>query len=392
MPKNIRFIPKEPIVAIRIKEARRARGMTPTELANNVGVSRQSISKYELGSSEPSTAILEAIASTLNMPMSFFTKPEEPELNRGTIFFRSMKTNAARAKDIMMVKSTWATQIAFLLERDIVYPDTDIPCIPDEFCSSPEYSEEEIEDIASFVRNTWKLGNGPISNMSRLLESHGIIIATIKTGLNETDACSCYIGSRAFIFLDMEKECAVRTRFNLAHELGHLILHGEVTQHDIEDKKKLKQIEEEANRFASCFLLPRDSFLYDVRSTSLQSFLYLKRKWKVSIQAMVYRCKELNLFSENQMIYINKQISARRWRKLEPYDIEWPCESITILPTAVKMLIDRGDYSKEEFVSQFRIPGKDIEELCSLPAGYFSPKEKNAILIDFSSIKKTYDR
>ena len=103
---------------------------------------------------------------------------------------------------------------------------------------------------------------------------------------------------------------------------------------------------------------------------------------------MVYRCHELDLFSENQMIYIQKQISAKRWRKHEPYDNEWPCENAVILRTAIQMLIDRGDYTKDEFVDLLRLPGKDIEEICSLPEGYLdTDQQSKPIVINFSPSK-----
>ena len=163
------------------------------------------------------------------------------------------------------------------------------------------------------------------------------------------------------------------------------MLHHDISQKDLDDKKTLDRIEKEANQFASCFLLPRASFILDIRSTSLSSFLPLKAKWKTSIQAMVYRCRELEVFSENQMIYIQKQISAKKWRRQEPYDNEWPCEEPVILRTAIQMLIDRGDYSKEEFVELLRLPEKDIEEICSLPNGYLSPvHQSKPIVINFS--------
>lgn len=386
MPKQSRFYPKEPLVPERIREARQARGMTAIELAGAVGISRQTVSKYELGIVEPSNLILEAISSTLKMPISFFYKPLEVKENRGTTFYRSLKTNAARAKDVMAVKSAWATKISEILEKDILFPVSNIPSLPEKYNKNNSYSLDDIEEIAMHVRQSWGLGDGPIANMSRLLEAHGIVIVTVRTGFSETDACSCFIGSRPFIFLDMQKECAVRNRFNLAHELGHLILHSNVSQAEIEDRKVLDRIENDANKFASCFLLPQDSFILDIRSTSLLSFLPLKRKWKVSIQAMVYRCKELEIFSDNQMIYIQKQISARKWRKSEPYDDEWSPEATTILSTAVKMLIDRGDYTKEEFRSLFRLPAKDIEELCSLPEGYLDDtNQERPIIIDFTT-------
>lgn len=388
MPKQFRFQPIEPLVPERIREARLARGMTAAELASCIGVTRQAVSKYELGIAEPGSTVLNEIAHSLDMPISFFQKPSSLQENQGTIFFRSLKTNAARAKDVLSVKIQWAAQLAKMLSEEIIFPEVDLPTLPERFLQSATYTYDDIEEITLFLRQHWKLGNAPITNMARLLESRGIVVASVKTGFSETDACSAVIGGRPFVFLDMQKECAVRTRFNMAHELGHLVLHQDISQAELEDKNILTRIEQEANQFASCFLLPRASFLLDIRSTSLMSFLPLKTKWKVSIQAMVYRCRELEVFSENQMIYIQKQISAKRWRKNEPYDDEWPCESTFILQAAIKMLIERGDYTKEEFVEQFRLPAKDIEEICDLPKGFLSEKAQNKpIIINFSSKK-----
>ncbi len=385
MPKQFRFQPIEPLVPARIKEARLARGMTAIDLASRVGVTRQAISKYELGIAEPSSTVMIDIAKSLNMPMSFFQKPLSPPANQGTVFFRSLKTNAARAKEVLSIKIQWAAQLAKILSEDILFPEVDLPPLPEQYSQIIEFTYDDIEEITLLLRRSWGLGTAPITNMSRLLESHGIIVASVKTGFSETDACSSFIEGRPFVFLDMQKECAVRTRFNMAHELGHLLLHQDISQKDLDDKKTLDRIEKEANQFASCFLLPRASFIFDIRSTSLFSFLPLKSKWKTSIQAMVYRCKELEVFSENQMIYIHKQISAKRWRKNEPYDDEWPCESPVVLSTAIQMLIDRGDYSKEEFVELLRLPEKDIEEICSLPEGYLNPvQQSRPIVINFS--------
>lgn len=388
MSKPTRFQPLEPIVPERFREARLARGMTASELADKISVSRQSISKYELGVSEPMGPVMDEIASQLRVPISFFYKPLTAPANRGTTYFRSLKTNAARAKEVLSVKSEWAVQIAKILSEDIMYPQVDLPSLPDKYTSSAGYTLDDFEDISMALRKQWNLGEAPIPNMARLLESRGFIIATINSGFTETDACSSIIDGRPFIFLDTQKECAVRTRFNLAHELGHLILHGDISQADLEQKEILNRIEHEANCFASCFLLPRSAFLLDIRSTSLQAFLPLKRKWKTSIQAMVYRCRDLEVFSDSQMIYIQKQISSKRWRRNEPYDDEWPCEDASILRTSIKMLIERGDYTKDQFVSLFRLSPIDIEELCSLPKGFLSERSyDNTVLVDFSTKK-----
>ena len=190
MPKQFRFQPIEPLVPERIREARLARGMTTIDLATSVGVTRQAISKYELGIAEPSSTVLNDIANSLNMPLSYFHKPLSAPANQGTVFFRSLKTNAARAKDVLSVKIQWAAQLAHILSEDIIFPEADLPSLPEKYAQVIEFTYDDIEEITLFLRRYWGLGTAPVTNMSRLLESHGIIVASVKTGFSEKKAFS----------------------------------------------------------------------------------------------------------------------------------------------------------------------------------------------------------
>lgn len=386
MQKYTRFQPQDPLVPERFREARLARGLSIQDVANRIGVSKQSVSKYELGTASPSAEKINLLSEFLNVPVSFFYKVVPPASNRSTTFFRSLKNNSARAKEIMLTKSMWADEIITQFRSEINYPSVNLPQLPPKFENQESFTYDDLDTISKHVRSYWGLGSAPISNLVYTLESNGIIIVSINSGYNETDACSSIINKRPFIFMDTHKECAVRSRFNLAHELAHLLLHSRIQQADLEDKKLLDRIEKEANQFASCFLLPRETFLADIRSTSLESFLSLKKKWKVSIAAMVYRCKELEIFSENQSIYIQKQISTKRWRKNEPFDQEWSCEEPILLKKTLQMLIERGDFSKDQITDQYGFSTDAIKEICSLPKDFFGDSNKT-ILVDFSKKK-----
>jgi Zn-dependent peptidase ImmA (M78 family) len=106
-----------------------------------------------------------------------------------------------------------------------------------------------------------------------------------------------------------------QTPYDLAHELGHIVLHRWIEQVDLENKTILKEIEAEADKFAGAFLLPSTSFPNEIYTARLDAFVPLKERWKVSIQAMVYRCRDLDIIDADQALNLYKQISFRRWRK-----------------------------------------------------------------------------
>jgi Zn-dependent peptidase ImmA (M78 family) len=157
------------------------------------------------------------------------------------------------------------------------------------------YTGDEFDTIAESCRSRWGLGLGPISNVLALLESKGITVCRYELAGERVEAFSYWNGARPFIFMASEKEASARARFDLAHELGHLILHRWVENEELENPKVLKRIENEADRFAAAFLLPRRSFPNEVYTARLEAFINLKRRWIVSVQAMVYRCRDLGL-------------------------------------------------------------------------------------------------
>jgi len=232
------------------------------------------------------------------------------------------------------------------------------------------YSPEEIEALAAQCRQMWGLGQGPISNVVSLLENKGVIVCRYGIPNETIQAFSFWNGNRAFVFLASEKSSSVRARFDAAHELGHLIMHRGIGIEDIEDQpEKLKQVESEADKFASAFLLPKGSFLGEVFSTRLDAFLPLKRRWKVSIQGLVMRCHHLGVIDDDQYLNLFKTISFRKWRKREPYDDEFPMEEPKLLSRAASLVLESGHRSADELAAAIQINRRVIEQLCNLPEG-----------------------
>ncbi|MBL4801050.1 MAG: ImmA/IrrE family metallo-endopeptidase [Emcibacter sp.] len=360
------------LIPAKLRNARLKCRLNQSELAAQIGVSRQAVSAYELGDKNPEPQVMYQIAETLKQPIPYFTAPDLPCFGEtGTQFYRAFGAKTKKLNNMSEVLGLWFTQVSRYLDDYVNYPEVQLPDV-EPVSSSGRYSDEEIEKIAEDLRKAWGLGFGPISNIVRLLESKGILITRYEIEDAQVEAFSYWNGNKPFVFLSSVKESAVRSRFDVAHELGHLIMHRGIDQDEIEDKATLKEIEGEANRFAGAFLLPRQSFPSEIFTTRLDAFKELKLRWKVAIQAMIYRCKDLGIFDEFQITNLYKQISRRKWRKIEPYDDKIPFEQPRLLKRAVELLVDNEKKTTSEIISELSLSKRDIERLCKLPEGYFN--------------------
>lgn len=177
--------------------------------------------------------------------------------NTGTIFWRSLKRMEQHHRKRIAKRLQWAADLTGMIDEFIELPVVDIP----HWEFDPETADDSaIEDAADFLRDYWGLGKGPIGNLADLLESKGVIIVRENVDCTDMDGVSCWIDGRPYVLLSGEVTSGPRDLYNLAHELGHLLLHAlaEVTD------KNIANIERQANRFASAFLMPMDSFSKEV--------------------------------------------------------------------------------------------------------------------------------
>lgn len=355
----------------RITEAREARLLNISQLADIIGVTRQMVSKYEQGLSQPSETILSKLSTELNFPFEFFFKPvSDKYVTDGTVFYRSLKSSDAKVRSMIRVKCNWAGEVYSYLNQYLKLPELNLPQL-DLMVNKNSLTEDEIEEIALSVRNYWGLGTRPIENLVYLLEKNGIVISSSEINCEKADACSEINRGVPIIFLDKGLKSACRIRFSLAHELGHILMHGYITKDDLKNKITLDRIEHEANRFASAFLLPADSFIQDIRSMSLTYFIALKSKWKASIAAMIYRCQDLNLLDDDQVLMLRKQISYKKWIKAEPLDDEIKIERPKLIKSAAELLFNKHVISKGNFVNNFRWNILDLANVCGCGKEFF---------------------
>lgn len=349
----------------RLKLARLIRGNSVVEVADFIGITRQAISKYELGHTPPSGQVFSKMVEFYKFPPGFFYQPM-PDIMQTPIYFRSLKSATKSARDMLIGMTTLLFEIFTFYDHYISFPEVNIPDFID-MHNTGFYDFEEIEEVAKEVRKCWGLGLGAISNVTMLLEQNGIVITRAEAGSLKTDACSGWINGRPYIFLGSNKQSAVRSRFDCAHELAHILLHTWVDEEQLRDPKFFKQMEKEADHFAGSFLMPDETFSKEVMSTSLEHFKMLKRRWLTSIQSMIFRCDQLELLTEYQVLYLRKQLS--QYRKKEPLDDELLPEEPVMLNRATKLLLDNRIMIPDDILNALHLYQEDVETMCLLEPG-----------------------
>lgn len=351
----------------RIKEAREARGYTLEAFSDALGKSRQAVAQFETGQISPSGETLSSIIALTQQPLAFFVSMPVRPGNTGTIFWRSLKRMEQRHRKRISKRLRWAADIAAMVDEYIELPTVDIP----HWEFNPDTADEhDIEEAADFLREHWGLGIGPVTNLANILESKGVVLVREDVECPDMDGVSCWIDGRPFILLSGEVKSGPRDLYNLAHELGHLFLHALV---DVTDKN-LAVIEKQANRFASAFLMPMEAFAKEVFGTSIEFFKVLKKRWGVSIDAMAYRCKDLQIVSENQFSYIFRQMNGLKIRKVEPLDEAFDVSRPRVLGEAIKMLVEHQVCNRSEIETKLGLNLRDVERLCGVDTGYLDTK------------------
>jgi len=209
----------------RIKEAREARGFTVEAFADVLDITRQAVAQYETGQIAPSSDVMSRIVALTAQPPAFFTTPHQRASDDICPFWRSLKRMEEHHRRRITRRLQWAYDVAEFIGRFIHLLEVRLPNV--EF--DPETaSDDQIENAAIAVRDLWRLGGGPIHNLAALFEDNGILLVRETVECDDMDAVSCWQRGRPFILFSAEVTSGPRSKFNLAHELGHIVLHAGV--------------------------------------------------------------------------------------------------------------------------------------------------------------------
>ncbi len=375
----------------RLAQARTARGLTAVTLSELAEVSTPSISLYEKGTQKPKQEIIERMAAALKVPVIFFYKDidvAKPE----KLFYRSMSAATKATRTRAESKYEWALEVMEYLMEFFDYPAFNFPDldVPEDFLDLE--NDLVIESLAQQLRDYWNLGTGPIVDLVRTLESNGVLVWRTELEAKTLDAFSEFREPHPVVVLSSDKENYFRSRFDAAHELGHLLLHRHIDRTTLNKSSEFKKIEEQAHRFAGAFLLPATSYSNDLWAPTLDAFRTLKPQWNVSIAMQIMRSKQLHLIDEDQQKRLWINMSRRKWRQKEPLDDSTPAEKPGLINKSIKMLVDEKVRTRDQIVSDLSLSALDIEKLCELPEGYMRNiqdeelprlKGKNAKILPF---------
>ncbi|MEN6520081.1 MAG: helix-turn-helix domain-containing protein [Armatimonadota bacterium] len=293
----------------RLKQARRARHLTQDDLANSVNLSKAAISNYETGKDCPSSGVLFRLADTLNVSFDYFFRTVTVDL--GEPAYRKHCSLPESRK--LELEAAVCDKVESYLETEALFLNDQIQLqIPDSF-SERIASNEDTEELAEQLRKAWGLGYYPIDNLAELLEEHGIKVIFVTTH-NAFDGCAYPNGSVPVIVVNKQK-AGDRIRFDLAHELGHLLLKFSGNwDEDIQESA--------ANRFAGAFLAPAAAVKKELGThrsrISLQELHDLKHKYGMSMQAWVYRALDTEVIAKSTAGKLFGMFNKKGWKEIEP--------------------------------------------------------------------------
>lgn len=374
----------------RLRNARIYRGLTASEVANQIGISKQAFSKYEVENINLPIEKVIKISKILNFPLDYFFQDEYIDINNKSVYFRSLLTTNKRCKEEQIVKMKYLSILYSILDEYVLFPNLNVPIELENY--TPEY-------VSNKLREFWNLNTKPINNIINIVEKNGIVVAKFDTNTDEIDAFSTLINlenrNLYLIALNKNKKYAARVHFDVAHELGHILL--DEWNEDIEtlDREEFKRREKRANEFASSFLLPKDEFYRDVSlyPSNLNYYIELKKKWKVSISAMIYRARVLDIITQYQFQNLFRKMNYKDILKQEPLDNILQTSEPSLLSDAIDILLDNNVFTKQELLDEFNSHGfsmyrEDIETILNLPENKLKPDENERQKINIVKLRK----
>lgn len=326
----------------RMTLARRLKGLTKGQLAKALEMSVATVTLWEAGERDP-TPKLKQLCEVLGQSEEFLTASETPVTNPESVSFRKR----ADAKRVVRDKAAASVDLA----SGVV-----VPALRAFFGRLPSVDLSQMaglppEVAAASLREAWGLGESPLRNVVEQLEARGVRVFWVDSDSRSLSAFCKWIESEPYVFLNTAKHDGCRSRFDACHELAHLVLHEEVDF----DSVDIRLLEREADAFASAFLLPREPFLEDAPRFFDRDHLFaMKKTWGVSVQAMVRRLFDLQVFSSWQYEYAFRQMSGWGWRS-RPEPLAGEMESSKIHSVLCDRLEER-DKTPKSFVDELHIP------------------------------------
>lgn len=330
----------------RLTLAREYAGLRKVDLARAIEVTPAAITQYEQGRSRPSTGTLAALSLHLAFPLEFFEAGRPlVDVSEQTTHFRRLRSASRGLRRRLLARLELLAELIAIVDQHVALPAVALPPV--------DVSDDRAgtENAARLVRDAWGLEQGPIQHMVRLLEAKGAVVVGPRIDTTEVNAFSRWLSLRPVVVLASDKGDAAVSRFDAAHELGHLIMHHDAEPGDLETERQ-------ADVFAAAFLMPADAIANELpERLNWARYFDLKRRWGVPLPALVRRSRDLGLISQYSYDRAFVQISARGWRiPNEPAPLA-AHEVPSVLPRALAMMHTKLGISSDELGMQLRLGG-----------------------------------
>jgi Zn-dependent peptidase ImmA (M78 family)/transcriptional regulator with XRE-family HTH domain len=345
----------------RLRIARQLRKLSRAGLAELVEVSPAAVGQWEASSARPKPQTLLQVAAVLDFPVAYFAASgrELPEFETDLSFFRSLRKSSQADREAALAHAALISELVEVIERYAKLPALDIPEHPLPLDASPD----QIDSAACALRDAWGLGDEPVENMLRELELHGTVAVRLGLADEGIDAFSWPAPAHPVVILDSGKGDKARSRFDCAHELGHLVMHRKADMRAAD-----RALEKHAHRFASSFLLPAARLHQEWPTGRLdwRKLVALKQRWQMSLGALLYRAQDVGLVTATTYESAMKYMSKSGWRKREPGELG-PPERPRLLRRAAEAL-EKAGIDTEQLAELAHIPIEEVRMYLTMPA------------------------
>ena len=361
-----------------LKQLRLLYGMTRKELAAKLDITEQAVWQFEKNEISPKTSVRLKMTNLFGVRSDYFSQvSSNSNFDMTSVAFRNEAESTRKATDIQEAYLNALDSLTVFLESMVMIPNQKIIDLVN-ILSQKEPDKNNLEELALFTKEFLGISDDN-SDLLYQLEKSGIYIFERKMANNE-DAYSIWSNTnRPFIILGTGKT-AVRRNFDLAHELGHLLLHRNIDFSTLSRDEFLEK-ESEANNFASYLLLPRENFIQDMASlvgkrvSNPDNYIDLKRKYTVSIQALEYRAFKLGLVSPSQHGYFYRLINKNNYKTFEKLDDE----IIVKRPSKVRSMLNTillNVLTLESLSSALKVDSRFLAHLLSVQPQFFDKYKK----------------
>ncbi|MCP3425622.1 XRE family transcriptional regulator [Rothia sp. AR01] len=326
----------------RISLARMRRGLTKIELAAAVGVSARTVTTFEAEGAPPERAA--GLSAATGFPASYFSRGAAPDVPADRMLFRAGRGTTSRQRHAAIAAGASGIEVDRLISARYALPAVDVP----------DGTGEDPVLMARMLRQMWGLGTRPLPNLVQLCESRGVRVYGLPELAESVDAYSIWHEEVPYVFLARRKT-PERSRFDVAHELGHLILHAGLGCAS-------RQVEREADRFAGELLMPESGvFEHLPANPSVERLLAVREAFKVSATALAYRAHQVGRMSDWAYRHTSVRLDGAGYRTGEPDGMRHH-ERSKVFPQ-VFAPSRRGRLGAGEIAATLSLPEADVHAL-----------------------------